>query len=139
MLWRSDAHRTLCLLDAADERLTCRHGVGGLVLENLLLRPGEHTLEVSGRPDPADPYLMRVDVTSAPAADFEAEPNDDYATATDLDPDLGMRGRGGDEDADHFHLHTEGEPQLWSMRWRAAMCGGSHRSGRTAATWPRVR
>ena len=30
MLWRSDADRTLCLLDAADERLTCRHGVGGL-------------------------------------------------------------------------------------------------------------
>ena len=115
MLWRSGAIRKLCLLDASDSQIVCQDGDAGLSLPNLLLAPGAHTFEVSGTPDPDDTYMLRVDVTAASTAAFEAEPNQDVETATPIDPALGMNGRGGPRDDDIFRLHVDGEPQLWRI------------------------
>jgi Mg-chelatase subunit ChlD len=115
LLWRGDVERQLCLLDAAGADVFCRRGTGGLSLDDLALPPGRHAFEVRGQPDPDDPYVLRLDTTSAAVPDFEAEPNEDVDQASLVDPELGMRGRGGDGDIDTFRLHTDGQPQLWRV------------------------
>jgi len=105
--------RQLCLNDAAGVSLQCHNGAdGGAVLANLLLAPGEYLVRVAGEADPDAGYVLRVDATSAPVADYETEPNDTPATATRFDAALVMRGRSIDGDADLYRLTVGGEPQL---------------------------
>ncbi len=115
MRWRTASDRRLCLLDATDQPEVCRSGSEGLVLQNLVLAPGDHTFEVSGVTDATDAYLLRVDVTGPAAPDFEAEPNDEVATATIIDPSLGMTARGGPGDDDVFGLTVDGDAGLWQV------------------------
>jgi hypothetical protein len=107
--------RKLCLLDDEDKDALCRRGEDGVSLTGLLLSAGRHTFELQGAEDAADLYRLRVDTTSAAAADFESEPNDDTGRADPIDPALGMRARGHREDKDVFRLRTDGEPQLWQV------------------------
>ena len=115
MIWRSGLERRLCLLDAADRPAVCRAGSEGVGFTALRLGPGEHILEIQGTAEPTDTYALRVDVVGVAPDDFEAEPNDDVATATMLDPAIGMRGRGERADLDVFRFNVEGEPQLWRV------------------------
>jgi len=115
VIWQSALDRTLCLIDSDDEDVVCERGTGGVALTELGLPAGQNVFEVRGPDDADHPYLMRIDKTSAQFADFEAEPNDTVAFATDIDPDLDMRGHGGDKETDIFRLHVEDEPQLWQV------------------------
>lgn len=115
LLWRSDLERSLCLIGADGRDVVCRSGAGGVSIADLLLAPGRHDLEVRGRSDPQEPYLLRVDTTTLSVADFEAEPNDTPVMATPMDPTVGMRGRSTGAEDDHFSLQVTGEPQLWQV------------------------
>lgn len=112
--------RQVCLTDAADASLQCRTGTGGVVLSSLLLPVGEYFVRVTGEAAPDAGYMMRLDVTSAPIADYESEPNDTPATATRFDAALVMRGRAEDGDADTYRLTVTGEPQLWQVEARGS-------------------
>jgi len=76
LLWTGGLARQLCLLDDTAAELRCAAGEDGLALNDLVLPAGDYTLRVSGAPDVADPYVLRVDVTGEAIAGFEAEPND---------------------------------------------------------------
>ncbi|HKZ92863.1 MAG TPA: hypothetical protein VJZ50_12060, partial [Candidatus Limnocylindrales bacterium] len=115
VIWRSEMERRLCLLDAADQPTVCRSGVGGAALPALALAPGQHILEVTGTADPLDVYALRVDVAGPAPVEFEAEPNDDVASASELDPAIGARGRGDPLDMDVYRLQIDGDPQLWRL------------------------
>lgn len=115
LLWRSDLERSLCLIGADERDVVCRSGAGGVSIADLLLAPGRHDLEVRGRSDPQEPYLLRVDTTTLSVPDFETEPNDEPALATPMDPAIGMRGRSAGAEDDYFGLRVTGEPQLWQV------------------------
>ncbi len=83
-------------------------------LSGLHLPPGPITLEVSGDPSATATYLLRIDATTAPAADFESEPNDDPQTATAI-TGLSIRGQFAADDRDTFKVTTTGVPQLWQV------------------------
>jgi hypothetical protein len=73
---RGGQPRSLCVTSAeTGVDLQCKEGPGGAALANILLPRGEYLIRISGPEDPADPYLLRLDVTAEPRADFEAEPN----------------------------------------------------------------
>ncbi len=76
LIWRTGPSRRLCLADATGVELQCRTGDHGVSLSGLHLPPGPITLEVSGDPSSTATYLLRIDATTAPAVDFESEPND---------------------------------------------------------------
>ena len=117
LLGPKDLHRTVCLMLPDGTSLQCRDGDGGAALRSLSLAPGDYLVQVSGDPDPDRPYVLRVDVTSDAAPDFEMEPNDDPATATPMDPSVTMRGLGGPNESDYFRLTTTGDPQLvWAKQ-----------------------
>ncbi|HEU5433531.1 MAG TPA: hypothetical protein VFU81_17830, partial [Thermomicrobiales bacterium] len=116
LIWRSKQDRELCLLDAAGQQLQCRTGAGGVALANLTLPPGDYGVAVSGDADPADPYILRLERTSAPAADFETEPNDAITAATPLEAGQIMRGRLTETETDFYRLQVTGAPQLWQAR-----------------------
>lgn len=109
--------RQLCLSDAADVSLQCKTAPGGVVLSDLLLPAGDYFLRVSGESDPDAPYVIRLDQTSAPVADFETEPNDTPGTANAFDASVVMRGRAEGE-SDLYRLVVTGEPQLWQVEAR---------------------
>ena len=71
-------------------------------------------------PDFVEGYLLRVDKSTAPAPDFETEPNDDPTFATAFDPSVIMRGRGAAGDRDLFRVTVTGQPQLWEAEARGA-------------------
>ncbi len=114
LIWRSGPARTLCLADAAGTELQCRNGDHGVSLSGLHLSPGVAMLEVSGDPSDGSVYLLRVDPTTAPAADFESEPNDMPSTASAVSG-LTMHGHLATDDRDTFLVTTTGEPQLWQV------------------------
>ena len=100
------------------------------MLKDVLLPDGAFFLRVSGPPDPDDPYVLRVDTTSAPAPGWEAEPNDGPALANALPAEWVIRGSGAAEDADVFAFAATGEPQLWRLDVEGA--------GITGAEWLRA-
>jgi Mg-chelatase subunit ChlD len=115
--------RQLCLSDAVDTWRQCASGSGGLVLSNLLLAAGDYLLRVSGDADPQAPYVIRVDPTSIPVADYETEPNDVPTMATPFDASVVMRGRAEGGETDMYLLNVIGEPQLWQVEARGAGIG----------------
>jgi hypothetical protein len=82
--WNASISMTprLCLLDTADQPTTCRNGTDGISLPALRLGPGEHVFEIQGAAVPSDADTLRLDVTGPAPAGFEAEPNEDVASAT---------------------------------------------------------
>ena len=84
-------------------------------LRDLALEPGEHILHVSGPVDEAAPYELLVDLARERAADYEAEPNDDFLTASPIDATLGISGRSHLRDEDVLALDVEGDVQLWRI------------------------
>ena len=116
LLSPDETSRQVCLSDAADVLLQCRTGAGGAVLSNLFLPPGQYLVRITGEADPDAGYVLRLDATSPPVADYETEPNDTPATATRFDAALVMRGRSIDGDADIYRLTVGGEPQLWQVQ-----------------------
>jgi len=129
LIWLHGPPREVCLSDATGNALQCRTGETGAALTGLHLRPGPITLLVRGDPSDESSYLIRIDATSAPAADFESEPNDSPGTASVVGSGA-FRGRLGAADTDHLRVTTTGEPQLWqvdvtgsginSLRWEQA-------------------
>lgn len=115
LIWQSGLNRRVCLYDAGQAELGCRSGTEGAVLGNLLLPSGDYTIDITGDPSLTDFYLLRVDATSAPAPDFETEPNDSTAFASAWDPAVVMRGRLSASDDDYFRLTVTGTPQLWQL------------------------
>lgn len=109
--------RQLCLTDAAEATLQCKTATGGVVLSDLLLPVGDYLIRVNGEADLDAPYVLRIDRTSAPAADFETEPNDTPGTADRFDASVVMRGRAIGE-SDMYRLEVTGEPQLWQVEAR---------------------
>jgi len=114
LIWRDGPVRQLCLTDATGIQLQCRTGDNGAALTGLRLPPGVATLKVSGDASDSASYLLRVDTTTAPSADFETEPNDDPARASAVEGTT-MRGQLGDSDRDTFRVSTTGAPQLWQV------------------------
>ncbi len=115
LLWRGTTTRQVCLLDAGGATLQCQAGKSGAVLRGLVLPVGDYFVQVSGDSDLNDAYALRIDPTSPPAPDFEAEPNDSPATATHFTPDLTMRGYQIETDPDVFKVSVSGDPQLWQV------------------------
>ena len=115
LFWDADIERRLCLLDAAGIEAQCKQGRGGVILANLLLAPGDYGVAISGAAAPDDHYLLRVDPTSAPAADFEAEPNDTLPTASAMEVEATTRGRLTGNEIDFFRFTITGMPQLWRI------------------------
>lgn len=118
LLWTGGLDRQVCLLDATAAELRCAAGEGGLALNDLVLLAGDYILRVTGAPDAADPYVLRVDVTGEAIAGFEAEPNDAIERASPLVPDgAGFTGSGRLQGAenDTFRFTVSGEPQLWRI------------------------
>ena len=111
--------RQLCISDAADVSLQCKAAIDGVVLSDLLLSAGDYLIRVSGESDPDAPYVLRVDTTSAPAADFESEPNDIPSLADPFDASVVMRGRAEGE-SDMYRMTVTGEPQLWQVEARGS-------------------
>ena len=114
LIWRTGPSRRLCLADATGFELQCRTGDHGVSLSGLHLPPGPFTLEVDGDPSATATYLLRIDATTAPAVDFESEPNDAPQTASVI-AGLTVRGQFAADDQDTFRVTTTGEPQLWQV------------------------
>ncbi|MFN8620889.1 MAG: VWA domain-containing protein [Chloroflexota bacterium] len=108
--------RSLCLEGPDGSDLQCRDGTGGVALRSLDLRPGTYALRITGDASPDHGYVLRIDETASPAADFEAEPNDAPLLATAWDSSITMHGLGSGDDTDVFRLAVAGEPQLWEIR-----------------------
>ncbi|MDQ3655802.1 MAG: hypothetical protein M3457_12065, partial [Chloroflexota bacterium] len=142
LLWTGGLARQLCLLDATAAELRCMAGEEGLALNDLVLPAGDYTLRVSGAPDAADPYVLRVDVTGEAIAGFEAEPNDAIERASPLAPDgegFMSSGRLQGAENDTFRFTVSGEPQLWSIEAEGPGVGGVSQLdavGRPLATAP---
>ncbi len=116
VLTRSQLNRRICLTSVElGTDLKCAEGPGGAAITNLLLPRGDYIVRVSGETDPEDKYILRFDLTTPPAADFEAEPNDDLGFATTLDPTIPIRGQFDTGDYDMFRVTVSGEPQLWDV------------------------
>ena len=122
LLGGDDLPRTLCL-GTLERDLQCRSGAGGAALRSLVLAPGEYLVTVSGDADADRPYVLRLDATADPVADFEQEPNDDPTVATRFDPSIVMRALGGVGDTDVFSLDVTGDPQLWEVRMSGSEVG----------------
>ena len=88
----------------------------GSSLTNLLLPVGDYVVEVSGGSSLRDHYLLRLDRTSAPATDFETEPNDHASEASWFDAATAVQGRLAPGEYDYFHTTLTGDPQLWEVR-----------------------
>ncbi len=114
LIWRDGPSRRLCLADASGNELQCKIGDRGASLAGLHLQPGPVLLEVSGDPSASSTYLLRIDATTAPAADFESEPNDDPSTASAM-TGQSIRGQFASDDRDTFQFTTTGVPQLWQV------------------------
>ncbi|HET7055450.1 MAG TPA: VWA domain-containing protein, partial [Thermomicrobiales bacterium] len=82
---------------------------------NINLPRGDYLLRVSGDPDPAAEYILRIDVTTPPSASFESEPNDSEELAATLDPNTPMSGRFDGDEWDVYRFTTSGDPQLWEV------------------------
>jgi len=108
--------RTLCLLDADDRDRACHRDKGGVALQGLLLEPGDHILEVKGAADSDDPYHLSIENLGERRIDREAEPNNEFVTASTFDAALGVGGRSNADDPDYHLVTIEGEPQLWRVR-----------------------
>jgi Mg-chelatase subunit ChlD len=115
LIWPNGPSRQLCLIDSTATQLMCRSGDNGDAMANLFLPVGDYVLEIRGDPDPNSYYVLRVDQTSAPAPDFETEPNDTPVTATPWTAGVVMRGRQMPGDVDYFKLTVAGAPQLWEL------------------------
>jgi hypothetical protein len=116
LIARSVHARRLCLVSLeTGAELQCKEAVGGAALANVLLRRGHYLIRVSGTTDPADRYVLRLDVTSAPTPEFETEPNDTELLAAALDPATPIRGYFDGIDTDAYRFEVEGEPQLWEV------------------------
>jgi hypothetical protein len=117
LLWLSGVVRSLCLSSSIETgvgpSLGCTQGPAGIALRNLLLSPGEYLVTVSGEPALDDPYVLRIDPTSAPRPDFETEPNGTPDSATPFTAGTTMRGRLDASESDVFRVRVEGVPQLW--------------------------
>jgi von Willebrand factor type A domain len=117
LFWKNKGtQRSLCLVDRETQQdLVCQSGDQGVALTNLRLPPGDVYIRIQGDPAPNDPYILRLDATSAFDPTFETEPNDSIAAASALDPSQVMRGRFGTNDMDFFKFTITGEPQLWEV------------------------
>jgi Mg-chelatase subunit ChlD len=115
LVWQDGPQRTLCLFDSHAVELGCRASDGGDSLSNLFLPVGDYTIEVRGEASLADPYLLRVDPTSAPEPDFETEPNDQAIYASAWDGGTLMLGRQVAGDVDYFKVSVAGVAQLWRL------------------------
>ncbi len=107
--------RRLCLGLPDGTALQCQDGRGDVVLRSLLLPPGDYEVALSGDPDEAVPYVLRIEETLAPAPDFELEPNDTPNVATPWQPLTIMRGVGANGEPDTFRLAVSGDAQLWEI------------------------
>ncbi len=67
---------------------------------------------------------MRLDPTSAPAPDFETEPNDTPLTARAFDADTVMRGRFDPGDTDLFRVRVGERRGLWQVDLTGSAVGG---------------
>ncbi|MBX3030829.1 MAG: VWA domain-containing protein [Chloroflexi bacterium] len=115
LLWREGPDRELCLETLQQRAIQCRRASDGVSIDGLTLPVGQYVIAVSGQPAPFSMYLLRVDMTTAPAPDFETEPNDDIPNATRMRATDPMRGRFGIGDRDVFRVTVTGEAQLWQL------------------------
>src|SRR5690606_35281265 len=96
----------------------CADGGRGVAFNDLILQPGDYLIEIAGEPNPADPYLLRLDVTIEAIAGYETEPNDTQATAGAFDlsgPEPAAKGRFVGREEDFYRFTIDGEPQLWMV------------------------
>ncbi len=128
LIWHQGPDRRLCVSSVNDQgsatELKCSgnpqslgsgSGGAGATVTGLYLRPGNYAISVTGQPDPAAIYDLRVDTTSRPAADFETEPNDTPATAVSMAPTMVMRGRAIAGDVDVYRVVVTGQAQTWTV------------------------
>jgi hypothetical protein len=116
VFWQGGSTRTVCLTDALEQRLRCADGDRGVALNDLVLQAGDYLIEITGTPNPADPYLLRLDLTIEAVAGYETEPNDTQVTAGALDvsgAEPTAQGRFVGREEDYFRFTVAGEPQLW--------------------------
>ena len=97
---------------------------GGSALGGLLLPPGRYLIAVSGEASPPFGYALRVDATSAPAPDFETEPDDTPATAVPMAPTTVMHGVAASGDPDVFQVVTTGAAQAWTVQAAGSQLDG---------------
>jgi hypothetical protein len=107
--------RRVCLIGPDLLEIQCRQGQGDVVLSNLSLVGGDHSIHVSGDEDLADDYRLSVTDAGLVVADREVEPNDSTITASPFDPSIVMRGRSANNDEDHFRVTIKGDPQVWRL------------------------
>ena len=137
LLWRQGPDRRLCVSSVDDHgnvtELKCSGtsqslGSGssgaGATVTGLYLRPGSYVISITGQPDPAAIYHLRVDTTSRPAPDFETEPNDLPATAVSMTPTVVMRGRAMAGDVDVYRVVVTGEAQTWTVHLAGHLLDG---------------
>ena len=115
LTWDGEKERQLCLLDQDGGDRQCRRVAAGDVLTDLALEPGAHRFRVRGNVEEQAAYELSVTATGPREADYETEPNDEVATASAFDPELGTRGRSTRYDWDSHAVTIEGEPQLWTV------------------------
>jgi len=113
--WDGEASQQLCLLDADEARLQCRQGFGPLVLPNLGLEAGTYYLDIRGTVDPAVAYRLSVSEPRTRAVDDEAEPNDDFRTASSFEVGSGAVGTAATGDLDYLVVDVPEPAQLWSV------------------------
>ena len=115
-LSKTTLDRSVCLSDPETRAdLQCKRGPGGASLSNMLLPRGVYVISVSGEPDPDQPYILRIDVTTPPSPVYETEPNDLEEFASVLDPTQPIQGRFDGTEWDVFRVTTSGDPQLWDV------------------------
>ena len=116
LIRRSAQPLSLCLLAADGTTLQCKEGEGAVSLTDVSIPAGDYSLAVKGEDNLDVPYLLRVDATSAPVADFEAEPNDAVLVASPFEPSVTMRGSFTGAEDDVFRVPITGDPQLWLVQ-----------------------
>jgi hypothetical protein len=128
----SEKSRRLCLRSIEDQDLQCRDA-GQSPLQDLALAAGQYQLRVDGPVDETASYQLLVEATGPRLPDYEAEPNDAFATASAMDVSLGVSGRSHVRDEDVHAVTIEGEPQLWRIEASGEQVDYLHwlRAGRT--------
>ena len=111
----SEMDREICLW-ASGMRVQCRRAVGSVALPDLQLDPDDYLISVDGSMDESGSYRLAVSEVEPRAANAEAEPNDDIASASAFDATLGVIGSSQGDDPDYHVVTIEGEPQLWQVR-----------------------